>query len=835
MSFTPENKPNKNGLPVYNGNGDQRNLSDPRYRYQDGIENTTKPQISSSSDIFYTKEGALARSLDLGCNGYHEMVYKGETVYMPCSSEAYYGIRKEQYDSALNFTYVGNNRILSWDSPFEHVNSFDGWLISAGLSNNNGVILDAEDISIDFRYSIDGESWSLWTNLGTALTGVSDSENSNNGAEIFSIPLDPNNLFYPEFRFTSVVRNDDGSIAFSSNEPIDPSIVILDFDLVLSYTIPEDSTMASRPNLKCSDEKSDRPIVFDDCAFSFDPYAINQGINLYQDLSLIVNKVFGFDVNYYSVQPQARGKDVVLKEHTLFNVVSESCIKVVVPQNQFPDNKINFDPFGLQFEEPFEIHIDKKYFESIFGKNSQPRKRDIIYFELTNRIYEINSTYLFRDFMYSPVYFKIELKKYNPKSNTYFNDPAHKEELEGISISSDDLFGAEIKREEEKITKPKQYNVSTSRRSEDPNRSYIYDNLSIVGFDLNNNWTIVFNNYYDLESSFIDDSEFIYSPKRYRDAVRYKSLPSLSSGEELSYTSWFSIKNYIGESKFTPRPFTPIPVTLESKSNGVVLYSTYPNKHNLVTWNGFETNPNGYVSIDGDSNHSGGFEVLSVIDDYRFTVRDIRNAIAVDTSGWRMQKAQARNMLSGSYLDSNDELMGINIDIIHSGSPNGDFTNFINKGSIIIRINGETLNSPIQFNPDFDNWYAIVVNLSNKYKQLSTNIWEMSYDETNPQAQTSDLRKVHEDVRTLESEKIFSAPSDIEEDTGSPYYGTDNNSYSISTSPLYITNLRVFKNMIDIDKQSIVLNQNIVRDENLAHVIDNANPILNLPRFARSR
>ena len=835
MSFTPENKPNKNGLPVYNGNGDQRNLSDPRYRYQDGIENTTKPQISSSSDIFYTKEGALARSLDLDCNGYHEMTYKGETVYMPCSSEAYYGVRKDQYDSALNFTYVGNNRILSWDSPFEHVNSFDGWLISAGLGNNNGVILDAEDISIDFRYSIDGESWSLWTNLGTALTGVSDSENSNNGAEIFSIPLNPKNLFYPEFRFTSVVRNDDGSIAFSSNEPIDPSIVILDFDLVLSYTIPEDSTIASRPNLKCSDEKSDRPVVFDDCAFSFDPYAINQGINLYQDLSLIVNKVFGFDVNYYSVQPQARGKDVVLKEHTLFNVVSESCIKVVVPQNQFPDNKINFDPFGLQFDEPFEIHVDKKYFESIFGKNSQPRKRDIIYFELTNRIYEINSTYLFRDFMYSPVYFKIELKKYNPKSNTYFNDPAHKEELEGISISSDDLFGAEIKSEEEKITKPKQYNVSTSRRSEDPNRSYIYDNLSIVGFDLNNNWTIVFNNYYDLESSFIDDSEFIYSPKKYRDAVRYKSLPSLSSGEELSYTSWFSIKNYIGESKFTPRPFTPIPVTLESKSNGVVLYSTYPNKHNLVAWNGLETNPNGYVSIDGDGNHSGGFEVLSVIDDYRFTVSDNRNAIATNTTGWRIQKAQARNMLSGSYLDSNDELMGINIDIVHSGFPTGDFTNFINKGSIIIRINGEILNSPMQFNPDADNWYGIVVNLSNKYKQLSTNIWEMSYDETNPQAQTSDLRKVHEDVRTLESEKIFSAPSDIEEDTGSPYYGTDNNSYSISTSPLYITNLRVFKNMIDIDKQSIVLNQNIVRDENLAHVIDNANPILNLPRFARSR
>ena len=127
----------------------------------------------------------------------------------------------------------------------------------------------------------------------------------------------------------------------------------------------------------------------------------------------MVNKVFGLEANYYSVQPQGRGKDVILREYTLFNVVDEKCVKILVPQNQFPDNKINFDPFGLQFEDVFEVQMDKRYFESIFGRGSQPRKRDIIYFPLTNRIYEINSTYLFRDFMQAPVYFKMELKKYS--------------------------------------------------------------------------------------------------------------------------------------------------------------------------------------------------------------------------------------------------------------------------------------------------------------------------------------------------------------------------------------------------------------------------------------
>ena len=41
--------------------------------------------------------------------------------------------------------------------------------------------------------------------------------------------------------------------------------------------------------------------------------------------------------------------------------------------------------------------------------------------------------------------------------------------------------------------------------------------------------------------------------------------------------------------------------------------------------------------------------------------------------------------------------------------------------------------------------------------------------------------------------------------------------------------------MIDIDVQSTVLNQNIVRDEQNSHIIDNCKPLLGLPKFARNR
>jgi len=382
MNFYPQDKFPKKGTPVYNGNGEQYNLSDPRYAYQDGFQNTQKNKDSSTDNLYSTIDSALARAKQIGCDGYHQVTEIGISYYKPCSTSNEYDLRIEQLDSALNFTYIGNYRVLTWDTPFERASSYNGWIINTLSSINDGPALDSEDISIEFRYSVDGKTFSLWENVGTALDGI-----TNNFSEIYQIPLDPNNKFYPEFRFTSVLKNPDGTFIQIPDSPMDSNIVITDFELDITYADPTELPIIY-PSPLCSNEISKRPIIFSDCKFTFRPYNVNKAVNLYNDLSYMVNNIFGFEVNYYSVQPQARGRDVSLREYTIFDVVDEKCVKVMVPGNQFPDNKINFDPFGLQFEEPFEIHIDKRYFEQNFGNGSQPRKRDIIYFPLTNRIYE---------------------------------------------------------------------------------------------------------------------------------------------------------------------------------------------------------------------------------------------------------------------------------------------------------------------------------------------------------------------------------------------------------------------------------------------------------------
>lgn len=829
MSFYPEDKFPKEGNPVYNGNGEQYDITDQRYEYHDNLANTEKIKDSSVDNLFSTPEAAKARALQIGCGGYHTVVVKGTTYYKPCETADYYAIRMDQLESALNFTYIGNYRVLTWDSPFEYVTKFKGWIIDAGTSLNSSSRLNANDIAIDFRYSIDGVTWSLWTNVGTALGGL-----TNDYSDLFEIPLDPNNKFYPEFRFTSVLVNNDGTIIYETDEPIDPTITVVSFELDLEYA-PTPEVPIKKPVAVCSNEVSNRPVVFNDCNFTFNPYAVNKALNLYKDLSKMVNKVFGWEVNYYSIQPQAKGKDVVLKEYTLFNVVSEACVKVMVPQNQFPDNKINFDPFGLNFDNPFEVQIDKQYFESIFGRGSQPRKRDIIYFPLTNRIYEINSTYLFRDFMNSPVYFKLELQKYSPRSNTYFQDPAFKEELDGIALTTTELFGEETKAEEIKITKPQQYATTITQMSQDPIRSYLYKDLPIIEYDLNNNWTIVLNNYYDLIEAFNDVSEFTYDPNRYKTAVKYKALPKLGTSEELAFTCWFSLRDFYDNTKMTKRSYPILNATLESYDSDYLNFSTYPLRHRLEVWQSYASNPEGYVAIKGDKLHSGGYEVLEVIDEFRFKVKNNSMNFSDGTIVWKVQKAQSRNLLSGLYEDANFDLKGFRVDLIHSGVMDENTNPFLGQGSLVIRLNDTIINSPLQFTPEYGDWYGVVVNVSNAYKQIAANVWGLTYDPVDPNEQTSKLKKLHEEVRMFTNDILFEAPSEIINDTYSPYYGTEKNAYKIFTGPIWLSNIRLFKNMIDVDTQSTVLNQNIVRDAQLAHIIDNAKPLINAPKFARNR
>jgi hypothetical protein len=727
-------------------------------------------------------------------------------------------------ETAIEFSSIGNYRIISWSEPFKKVESFSGWTIDTSGEDSPHIFL-----YLEYRWSINGSNWSLWTQL---------TQNS-----IDSLQLSPNNDFWVEIRLTAS-SDENSSPYYPPGTPLSPSIILLDFDLNLNYQVvdPRD-LMSAPPSPLCSKELTNYPIVFSDCDFTFKPYDVNRAINLYQDLSKIVNNIFGHEVIYYSVQPQGRGKDVVLKEYTVFDVVDEKCVKVMVPNNQFPDAALTFDSWGLNFNQPFEIHIDRKYFESIFGKGSQPRKRDIIYFPITNRIYRIDSIYVFRDINNYPVYFKIQLVKYEVQKNTSWNDPAAQSALIDYTVNTQDLFGEKIKEEEIEITKPQQYAITSQRRFEDPIRSYINKDLPIMEYDLNNNWTIVFNNYYDLDKIFNDPQNQVdpSSPALLeieRDAVRWKADPVLLDNDERSFMCWFRVRNYLDRSKLVPKPASKVPISIDSIGNGEITYTTYPIVHKLSIGD----NPNGYVSILADGVRSGGFEIIEIVDPYRFKIKDYGAPSPASTSGWKMQKAQSRTLFDGYYNGQ-----GLLIDFIWSGSnavTSPTDNNYLQTGSFRVKINNLEIVSPFgagisstigDFIPSNDDWYGFVFNFSNIFRQYSLKVWRLTYDPDNPSTQTSDLSLVHSLDGITNQSYTFNIPPVIEEDYDSPFYGTNNYSYKTKSSPLWVTNFRFFKQMVEEEKQSTILNQNIVGDAQLATIIDNAKPILKLPKVARNR
>lgn len=466
-------------------------------------------------------------------------------------------------ENIIDFTSIGNYRIISWNDSFKNVESFNGWLIDTSGENPPSIYLYKE-----YRWSINGSNWSLFTELSEEA--------------LQNLNISPDNPIWVQIRLTAA-STEEQSPYYPIGTQLNPPIVLNDFELDLKYkTIDERELMSAPPSPICGKELSDHPIVFNNEDFTFRPYEINRGINLYQDLSNLVNNVFGLDSVYYSVQPQGRGKDVVLKEYTLFNVVDEKCVKIMVPNNTFPDAAINFETWGLNFQQPFEVHIDRKYFESLFGKGAQPRKRDIIFIPIMNRIFQIDSMYVFKDISNYPVYFKIQLVKYEVRKNTTFLDTSSESKLLDYTVNTKDLFEEEVLNEEIDITKPQQYTVSSQKRLEDPTRSYIDKDLPIIGYDLNNNWTIVFNNYYDLDQLFIDDSNIINPTSPVipgsieKDAVRWKADPILTENEERSFTCWFRTRNYLDRSKLVPKPAPKHLLSIDSIGVGNITYSTYP-------------------------------------------------------------------------------------------------------------------------------------------------------------------------------------------------------------------------------------------------------------------
>jgi len=299
----------------------------------------------------------------------------------------------------------------------------------------------------------------------------------------------------------------------------------------ITYTLETDQgTIESCPQfcVECTD-----PFAMNGCANIdvgcddnlFNPYNLNKSTNIYKQIVGMASNIFGHSVQYFRTEPDMRTEDVHLMEYSLFNVVDKQNVKILVPDNEFPEEGATYDIFGMEFAE-FEVHIVASEFETVFGEGKSPRNKDYMYIPLINRMYEINSISLADEFNQAQSYWRVKLVKYQERTSV--NKNQFEVDTDNLTTGVEEIFGERQKEEQEKDTNPQQFQtVSTAYR--DGIRTFIDKNLKIKDYDLKNRWTVVSKNFYDLDK--VDST---------RTAVEYSIESKLKSEDNMALTLWFS-------------------------------------------------------------------------------------------------------------------------------------------------------------------------------------------------------------------------------------------------------------------------------------------------------
>ena len=117
-------------------------------------------------------------------------------------------------------------------------------------------------------------------------------------------------------------------------------------------------------------------------------------------------------------------------------------------------------------------------------------------------------------------------------------------------------------------------------------------------------------------------------------------------------------------------------------------------------------------------------------------------------------------------------------------------------------------------------WYGMVFNLNNKYNQISTTVY-----------------KLEPGNNLLPNNTTQNSITNVLDETKSitQYSWITTKQYALMPGKIKITNIRMFKKPIESEQRLNILQQYVVRDNQLATIIDNAIPSIQLRRYNQAR
>lgn len=515
----------------------------------------------------------------------------------------------------------------------------------------------------------------------------------------------------------------------------------------------------------------------------FNPNLALSAVQTFNVFNYIANKMFGIDARWFRAIPQQRSKDVIFQEYTLSSVEDDPiCLKVVIPDGNFPDSKYQYDLMGLEYEIPLEVQIDKKYWEEKSGFGTAPQKKDIVYLTAPNKLYQVESSFLKRGFMEQETTWVVNLTKHIPEASRKVGDVLQ-ETIDQYTTTEAEIFGDAIDNDIEKLVDDKQMSpFNTTERDKykiiDRKLLTLPNNVEFYG-------TIFAQGFYDMSSSetynaieYINPTGDVISPSDDR-AITEWIMPQEVTQEYnvLDITEDLSVvpANYKIEIKGTTKIFETGDIFVISRPGALNFYAKVLDASSASLSNGIY-----YCKID----------------------EAVETHLASIKSNWTTAKGYKMKI-----KDSITILDGINVDTSTGFSVNiyaNQYIKITYASQEHVAIMDEQIND--------NQWYGIVVNIGNSWKQYNVYVWEQ-----HPTDADSKIR-----IKFYETLKF------------TPEYALIDR-YTVDKSPAYVTNIRLFKTTIEEEKQAQELLSYFSKDADQALILDNCDYRVRMPYISKQR
>lgn len=221
----------------------------------------------------------------------------------------------------------------------------------------------------------------------------------------------------------------------------------------------------------------------------------------------------GIEVLYFIASPDENSKDVIFQEYSLSHVCEGKQIKVILGNSDYKPGNVKVDLFGIDYESMLELHIDYITWVKLFGNNTMPQQKDILYVPIYHLLFEVVSSTVQTSVGANLVTaYTIQCKKYNP-STSRIEEEHVAESIKGLTVSQEELFGKQIEDEVTDITDPMEtFGERTSYRD----WTKTFDMSSVIDKQVLIKGHVVSNAYY----SFYDTMTSV----KYNDDIVWDSL-----------------------------------------------------------------------------------------------------------------------------------------------------------------------------------------------------------------------------------------------------------------------------------------------------------------------